>query len=262
METRLPQKVPGAPGIEIVAGCTDNLVLLTGDYDLSANTCSVTERDTLLDCVGTSYGIDFELTQHNLALTCESERLRSEASAAFTDVTNSLLAARKNLVTASATEYADRLAAIVAVREARDVVADSHYQSLIHMFFGDSYHPHPPMVEPTELLGNDGRYGLLLESPEPLDWNRIGFTLKWLRHSSEYNDISSSAFIVWNEDGIRALILHMNGGTLPNGTYVRQLVLNLDVGTETPVLCRNRSTIPETAALCFILSETYLEISR
>lgn len=327
------------------------VALLTGSYDLSASTYTVTSRDPLFDCLGASCGIDFDLTEHDLALTCEGEQLRVEmdgnlvatindlvltggkvglyyngsastptifsaillrsaprgrvfgwqfstsaypgfvehlgsfegvvysadtlqpsganltpaiidAADAFAAATTSLLAARSDLVGAGATEYADRLAAAVAAREVREAVVNSHYQLLIHLFFGDSYRPHPPMVELTELLGSDGRYGLTLESPEPLDWNRIGFTLKRLRQSGDYSDISSSAFIVWSEDGTRALILHTSGAALPNGTYMLQLALHLDVSAESSILRRNGSTIPEIAVLRFKLGETHQEINR
>ncbi|MCC6803487.1 MAG: hypothetical protein IT319_11435 [Anaerolineae bacterium] len=318
------------------------LAQLAGSCDLNTGTYTVTSRMPLIDCAGASCAIDFNLTEHDLALTCEGDQLRVEidgnpvttisdasltsgkvglyyngtaatptsfagilirstpkgkvfgwqfstsafpgfvehldsfagviyptdtllpsatdltaaistAVAALADASNTLLAARSDLAASGTTEFADQLAAVTAARVARDFTASEHYQALFRLFFGETYRPRPPVVELTELLGSDGRYALLLESPEPLDWNRITFAIKRRQANGDYNDIRSSAFIVWSDDGTRALILATNGAVLPSGIYMLQLAFNLDIGAEMPVLRRNGSTIPETVALDFDL---------
>ncbi len=319
------------------------LALLSGSIDLASDTYTVASRQTLWNCTGAFCGIDFTLSEHDLALTCEGDQLsieidgnlvgtadgsaltggkiglyyngtavtppsftgivlRSaprgkvygwqfstsaypgfvehldsfagvvhsdetldpasadltaaivEAAGALSAANDTLLSARAAL--ADALNFTERLADVLAARDARHEASALYYQALFRQFFADSYRPRPPLVELTELSSSDGRCALLLESPEPLDWNRLAFTLKRLRRSGDLHDLSADVFFLWSSDGTRALLMQTSGESLPNGSYELQLAYSLDIGAEAPVLRRNGSTIPEVAALHFDLPST------
>jgi hypothetical protein len=177
-----------------------------------------------------------------------------EASAALTDATSIVLTARSALAAASAAEFSQMLADVLDALDSYNRTSISFYESLHQLFFDGIYRPCPPVVELTELFGDEGRCALLLESPEPLDWNRLSFTLERLTRTGSFVDINANTIVVWSNDGIRALLLSSSGESLPNGTYQLQLTFYLDIGAEAPVLRRNGSIVPETVALHFDLT--------
>ena len=102
------------------------------------------------------------------------------------------------------------------------------------------------------MQGGRERLALLLESPEPLAWERIGWQLTRQDRAGRDQPVPGS-LLVWSDDGARALVL-VTGASLQAGSYELQLAYNLDIGLEAPILRRGGSTLPEVTRLPFTLA--------
>ena len=119
----------------------------------------------------------------------------------------------------------------------------------------------PDDVELTHLRDGARSYGLLFESPEPLEWRRI--ELQLTRVAGEPGATGSSApppmpteidiVVVADADGTRALLLRPGDDAalvgVDAGTYALRLVFRRDVGPDAPVLRQGGSSDPEEATL-------------
>ncbi|MCC7208859.1 MAG: hypothetical protein IT323_16235, partial [Anaerolineae bacterium] len=175
------------------------------------------------------------------------------AAAAIATANAAVLDARGNLASADALTMTQRLGEAHAALAARQQTASDEFEAIFALFVGETYRPLPPVVELTALRGTDGVYALLLDSPEPLDWDRIAVQVKRRGADGQYHDVTASGFFTWNADGTRALFMNAGGAALQGGDFALHLAYQLDIGAEAPVLRRNGSTLPEIAALSFSL---------
>jgi hypothetical protein len=129
----------------------------------------------------------------------------------------------------------------------------AHFDDLYQEFFGGSYRPLPPIVELSALVGGTQRYGLMLESPEPLEWLRLAYALRILDPDSGIYEPIPEALTVWSNDGARAIFTLTDASALAAGEYELHIVYNLDIGLEAPLLRRGGSILPEIGRLRFTL---------
>ena len=116
---------------------------------------------------------------------------------------------------------------------------------------GLPWRPVPPLVEiSTVTLGNDV-VALLLDLPEPLPWERIGWTLTPSADGS--GAALADATLAWSGDGTRAIVVRSGGAAFARGPWTLGLALRLDVGAERAAWRRCGSTAPETGLLRFAL---------
>jgi hypothetical protein len=143
----------------------------------------------------------------------------------------------------------DLPAAAAAAREATDsrtAHAAALYAEGVGLL-GLGHRARPPVVELSALAAASGAVqALLLELPEPLAWERV-------RVAGSLPGAGGPPVVVWNGDGTRALLLPPSGTRWPAGEYVLDLVLDLDVGPETPTWQRATSTRAEVGRLAFAL---------
>ncbi len=132
--------------------------------------------------------------------------------------------------------------------------ASAHFDALHALLLGAAYRALPPVVELSEIVQGRRRPALLLESPEPLDWTRIDRRLTRQDPASGEDRPLPGAFLVWSDDGARALVLAGGAASLRAGEYELLLTYSLDIGLEAPLLRRGASTLPEVARLRFALA--------
>ncbi len=131
--------------------------------------------------------------------------------------------------------------------------AADHFDVLYMEFFGGTYRPLPPVVELSVLGSGSHRYGLLLESPEPLDWQRLAYELRLMDPDTGLYEPLTEILVVWSDDGARAIFTLPDASALAAGEYELQMVYSLDIGLEAPLLRRGGSTLPEIGRLRFTL---------
>ena len=120
--------------------------------------------------------------------------------------------------------------------------------------FASSYRPLPPVIEISEIVDSEDRYGLLLESPEPLNWARTTSELRILDPTTGGYSPLAGMLTLFSDDGARVFLIPIGGDSLLDGEYELQLTCNLDIGLEAPQLRRSGSTLPEIGRLRFALS--------
>lgn len=132
--------------------------------------------------------------------------------------------------------------------------AHLHYDAIHKILLNSTHRPLPPCVELSEVTEDTERYGLLLESPEPLDWSRTNLQLaKWDASLESYEAVRDIT-MVWSNDATRVYLLPYGQGRLDTGRYVIQMAYNLDIGLEGPLQRRGGSVLPETTGLTFELT--------
>ena len=193
------------------------------------------------EALGLATGVAAELTSS----------LIPDAASRMETAWTALEVARAALAAADETDYLqDLIDAASGAAEALSAAAAESFESIYDVVLGEGgYRALPPVGELIEIGDDDGRYAVLIESPEPLDWTRIRVEL---REDSEAID---SPLLAWSEDGTRAILARSDtaDGSFPDGTYELHLAYRLDVGAEAPVLRRGRSTLDEVAAISFEL---------
>ena len=181
--------------------------------------------------------------------------LAGAAEAGLAAASEALDDSRATLASAGPDELADLREAAQRAAAAWRVEAAAHFEELYDELLGGAYRPLTPVVEISELVQEDHRYGLLLESPEPLDWPRISLQLGILEEASGAYTALDDLLAVWSEDGARALLVPLGGPGLAAGDYELQLSCSLNIGPEAPLLRRSGSTLPEIGRLRFTLPE-------
>jgi hypothetical protein len=173
------------------------------------------------------------------------------AEAGMSAASQVLDASRASLASAEPDEVTARRAETQNAAGDWNAEAAAHFEALYRVIFGGTYRPLPPVVEISDIVQGAHRLGLLLESPEPLNWTRLAFELKMLDPSTGAYLAVSDLLAVWSNDGARALFLPPAGTSLEPGEYELQLTSTLDLGLEAPLLRRSGSTLPEIAGLHF-----------
>jgi hypothetical protein len=163
-------------------------------------------------------------------------------------------ASRASLASAAPHDVTIRRAEALDAAGSWNAEAAAHFEALYAAIFGSTYRPLPPVVEISEIVQGARRLGLLLESPEPLNWTRLAYQLKMLDPDSGTYAALADPLVVWSNDGARALFLPPAGTSLEPGEYELQLTSTLDLGLEAPLLRRSGSTLPEIAGLRFSLA--------
>jgi hypothetical protein len=161
--------------------------------------------------------------------------------------------ARLALAGTGADELPARRLAAQQAAASQQTEAAAQFDAVYSLIFQGNYRPAPPRVEISAITSEDQRLALLLESPEPMDWTRLAARLQVLKSSGVYTDLKNM-LLVWNEDGTKVLLLPTNRPTVPGGTMRLHFAYSLDLGAEAPVQRRNGSTLPEVAALSFVLA--------
>ena len=175
------------------------------------------------------------------------------ASSELDSASQSLADARGLLAVAGPADVSGRRDTTQAAARSLSLVTARHFDGLYSLLLGGAYRPLPPVVELSEIVQGRRRLAVLLESPEPLEWSRISWRLT--RQDSVRGDQPvSGSFMVWSDDGARALLLGANASSLRSGTYELELTYILDIGLEAPILRRGGSTLPEVGRLGFFLS--------
>jgi hypothetical protein len=108
-------------------------------------------------------------------------------------------------------------------------------------------------VELSELMRSGRRLALLVESPEPIDWNRVSWQLRKEGTTAGVYQPVANTVLVTSDDGARALIVNPAVRVLA-GNYELGLTYSLDIGLEAPALRRGGSTVPEITRLRFNLA--------
>jgi hypothetical protein len=175
------------------------------------------------------------------------------AESGMTAAGEDLAASRVSLAGASPADVTARRDATQAAARARGLEAAVHFDALDELIFGGAYRPLPSVVEVAEVVQGRRRLALLLESPEPLDWNRIRWELRVLHRASGAYRALGDVLAVWSDDGARAFLMATGATGLGIGEYELQLISDLDIGLEAPLLRRGGSTLPEVGRLRFAL---------
>ena len=126
----------------------------------------------------------------------------------------------------------------------RAVVAAAAYDALVAAL-GVPWRPVPPVVELSEVTVDGAVRALLLDLPEPLPWERMGWTL------TGPGGLPWDVVLAWSGDASRAVLVRADGSPFPAGSWELGLVLRLDVGAERAVWRRGGSTAAEVAVLRF-----------
>jgi hypothetical protein len=130
----------------------------------------------------------------------------------------------------------------------------ANFDRLYTRLLGSTYRPLPPVVEVSELMRSGRRLALLVESPEPIDWNRVSWQLrKEGTTPGMYQPVAANTVLVTSDDGARAPIMNPAVRVLA-GNYELGLTYPLDIGLEAPALRRGGSTLPEVARMRFNLA--------
>ncbi len=158
------------------------------------------------------------------------------AKAELDSTVEALADARAELAGASAADVSVGRDAAQAAARSLSATAATHFDALYALLLAGAYRPLPPVVELSELMQGGRRQALLLESPEPLAWERIGWQLTRQDRAGRDQPVPGS-LLVWSDDGARALVL-VTGASLQAGSYELQLAYNLDIGLEAPILRR------------------------
>lgn len=176
-----------------------------------------------------------------------------EAFAGLQQASDRLDAARSALANASPGEVPALRAEAQQAASDRNLESIQHFDALYDLLFQGQYRPRPAAVELSEVVEGSRRYALLLESPEPLDWSRLNARLAQLNTATNrFEDIADTLF-VWNDDGTKVFIVPGGNPSALTGECRLSFDYQLDLGTEAPVLRRSGSTLPETAALDFLM---------
>lgn len=178
--------------------------------------------------------------------------LASAASSAVAAAQNALQQARDALESSTAEEAASERAVVAAAVEELYGACAAQFDELYTALFATDYRPFPAEVELSEVLGSGGRYALLFEFPEPLDWARIAVRVRRKTGGGEYVDIAVPTSLFWNADGTRAFLLRNDGDPIGSGEFEIQISYELTT-VEGPTLRRSGSTLPEAARMRFAL---------
>ncbi|MEP7310477.1 MAG: hypothetical protein ABJA98_33655 [Acidobacteriota bacterium] len=164
-----------------------------------------------------------------------------------------LASARQSLAGASALDLETRRLAAQEAAAARNAASAAEFDRLHDVLLDSAYRPAPPMVELSEIVEGGARYALLLESPEPLEWSRIGYRLATKNETSGLFEEVNALTIVWNVDGTRSFLVLAGAASWPPGEHRLDLVYSLNLGAEAVLLRRGGSVLPETARVQFSL---------
>lgn len=175
------------------------------------------------------------------------------AAAGMARAAGALAQARLALAGAGADELPARRLAAQQAAASQQTEAAAQFDAVYSLIFQGSYRPTLPQVEISAITGKGQRLALLLESPEPMNWTRLACKLQVLKSSGVYTDLKD-ILLVWNEDGTKLLLLPTNRPTVPGESLRLHFAYTLDLGAEAPVQRRNGSTLPEVAALHFVLA--------
>ena len=174
---------------------------------------------------------------------------RSEIASA----TSALVNARTLLASAGAADVTIRREATLAAALALRTAMSANFDVLYTLLLGGTYRPLPPVVEVSELMRSGRRLALLVESPEPIDWNRVSWQLRKEGTTPGVYQPVANTVLVTSDDGARALIMNPAVRVLA-GNYELGLTYSLDIGLEAPALRRGGSTVPEVARMRFNLA--------
>ncbi len=177
----------------------------------------------------------------------------AEAAATLAAATTALATARVELASAGPDEVELRRAEAQAAVRALAAESADRFAVLAELLFPGAYRALPPVVEVLDLRQGADRLALLLESPEPLDWQRIAARLARLDPITGVYAAVEDALLAWSDDGARAILAPTGTANPPDGDYELQLTYRLDIGFEAPVLRRGASSVPEIARLRFTL---------
>ncbi len=134
---------------------------------------------------------------------------------------------------------------------AQDAAAADAYDRLADDL-GAPWRPTPPVVELLTLADARGRtVGLLLDLPEPLPWERVGWTL--VAPGASEDSSLRDLVLAWSGDGARAILVRDGAKPFASGLWSLRLTMHLDVGAECAVWRRGGSTAPEVGSLSFTL---------
>lgn len=174
------------------------------------------------------------------------------AATAMEDAQAAVDAGRAALDVAEATDVAIKREAMQQSMYSWLAVAAENFDALSDIYLPGGYRPLPPVVELSEIVHNNEKLALLLESPEPLDWSRMVYELRYPDENGILQPLND-VLVVWSQDGTRAFIVDTHSHRLQLGQYELQLTYHLDVKLEAPLLRRSGSTLPEIAVLNFTL---------
>ena len=93
---------------------------------------------------------------------------------------------------------------------------------------------------------------LLLDLPEPLPWERMGWTLTGPADGGG-RQVLGDLVLARSGDGSRAVLVREGAAPFSAGIWMFDLVLRLDVGAERAAWRRGGSTAPEAGTLRFRL---------
>jgi len=120
------------------------------------------------------------------------------------------------------------------------------------------YRVTPECFEVTLVRDARRSYGLLLESPEPLDWQRTSLRLAITDRA--WAATLGTITVIPNADGARTFVfLNDSGGAklLPDGQYRLTFTFRRDIGPAAPILTQNGATDPEEAVVEFLVEPRY-----
>lgn len=190
------------------------------------------------------------LTDVNITLFVDEIAAAGSALAA---AAVALATARAALDSAGPAEVEPRRTETQAAVRALSAESADRFAILAERLWSGAYRPLPPIVEVLDLHQDTNRLALLLESPEPLDWQRIVAQMARLDPLTGAYGTVGDYLLVWSDDGARALLVPTGTANLPHGDYTLQLTYSLDIGLEAPLLRRGASSLPEIASLRFTL---------
>lgn len=141
--------------------------------------------------------------------------------------------------------------AIAEARQATEAKQEGHgrWFDTIMGALDLGYRPHPPVVEVSSLrTASRQRLALLVESPEPLPWERFTVTAAYGRNRGVPVD---DLIVIPSRDGTRALLIdgeEQGWRAKPGAVTIR---MDLDLGPALPRWTRGLSTQPEVVELAF-----------
>lgn len=183
-------------------------------------------------------------------LTAQADAAASRLTPAQTAVDDARAALASAIANGDALEVPSlESAAREAVAARHAVSAEAH--DLLVAALGLPYRPPPPVVEVSVVEDGHDIVALLLDLPEPLPWERVGWSLS--RGAEGSAAALGDLVLAWSDDGTRAVLVREGGPSFTAGEWALGLVLRLDVGAERAVWRRGGSTAPEVGTLHFTL---------
>jgi hypothetical protein len=243
-------------GIPAPAGCTFNDLVVRSAPRVAVHRWSFTTSrylglpDLLDGFAGRTWPVE-DATPRRTAV----DREASAAAAQIAGAQATLDAARAAL--AAAVDAGDAVE-LEGLREAARAASAAYGQTSADAYdalavaLGLPWRPFPPLVELGTVRDGGEVLALLLELPEPLPRERLGWTLTGPSDDGT-RGVLGDLVLAWSGDRCRAILTREGGAAFAAGSWTLDLALRLDVGSERAIWRRCGSTAPEAGVLGFRL---------